>query len=520
MPKPRKDQKTIAQRYAGNLRYFNRLHPLRRTRLFLVVICTLAGMAAAAIYLLYWHTVPTATGGSSISANEKPDDRSQMHKDEWFNSAGGISQAHSRYAQDCEKCHDPSVNANVAQPAVIKASLDAKCQVCHNNPPYNFHQVNVVTGAAPSCTDCHHEHLGTGPMQPVTDANCLTCHGNATIMAQSAQLGNDLHATMQPFRLDSNLVYFKPANASLRPPGGYTNVFQSFSDGHPDFQIQRENLSDPDTLKFGHKFHLSAQVRNPDGSPLTCEQCHKPDSTGAYMQPITFAKNCQECHTIQIDPTLKDFVVPHPTGESGASSARNFLLTLPAQFASYATQVESKTTAADVTAFVGKHMKMIQQRVRNGENLENEVFLSDGKHIYYNGTSAPPSEEKPLFAGCAECHDVTPSEIGEPKITLPVIPDRWYVHAKFNHAVHAAIRTCEECHTQARTSEKTSDILLPDRASCLECHSPAPKGGVVSTCTTCHDYHNEAPGSATADMTPLRRMMMGNAPLVQVSGQR
>ncbi|HEX4138967.1 MAG TPA: hypothetical protein VHY09_01365, partial [Candidatus Methylacidiphilales bacterium] len=312
MPKPRKDQKTIAQHYAGNLRYFNRLHPLRRTRLLLILLCTLIGMSIAAIYLLHWGHQSKVMTGTAAPVKERPDDRSQTHKDEWFNSAGGISQAHSRYAQDCEKCHDPMVNANAAQPAVIKASLDAKCQVCHNNPPYNFHQVNVITSAALSCSDCHHEHLGTGPMQPVTDANCLTCHGNASIMAQSAQLGQDLHATMRPFRSDPNLIYFKPASGSLRPPDGYTKVFQSFTDGHPQFQIQRENLSDPDTLKFNHKFHLGARVRNPNGSPLTCQQCHKPDSTGAYMQPITFATNCQECHSIKIDPTLKDFVVPHP----------------------------------------------------------------------------------------------------------------------------------------------------------------------------------------------------------------
>jgi hypothetical protein len=115
---------------------------------------------------------------------------------------------------------------------------------------------------------------------------------------------------------------------------------------------------------------------------------------------------------------------------------------------------------------------------------------------------------------------VSPAGIGEPKITPPIIPDRWYVHAKFNHAAHAAIRSCEECHGQARTSEKTSDILLPDRASCLECHSPSPKGGVVSTCTTCHDYHNEAPAHGMAGMTPLRQMMLGNpSPLAGSAGQ-
>jgi uncharacterized OB-fold protein len=31
---------------------------------------------------------------------------------------------------------------------------------------------------------------------------------------------------------------------------------------------------------------------------------------------------------------------------------------------------------------------------------------------------------------------------------------------------------------------KTSDVLMPKRATCAACHSPA--GGVVSTCVTCH----------------------------------
>ena len=507
MPKPRKDQKTTAQQYAGNLRYFNRPHLLRRARLLTLIVGSIVCLAAGVTYLSYWRNPPAPT--PTTASNEKPENIT-ARKGEWFNSAGGISQAHSSIAQRCEACHDPKKEKTVVE----------MCQGCHNTPPYDFHQANVVTNAALSCTECHHEHLGTGPMQPVADSNCIACHGNASIMAQSSQLGNGLPATMQPFRHDSNLIYYRPAvSQSLRPAEGYTKVFQSFDDGHPDFQIQRENLSDPDTLKFNHKFHLGMQVRKSDGSPLTCAECHKPDSTGAYMQPINFANNCQECHAIKIDPTLKDFVVPHPAGGSGVNSVRNFLLTLPAQYANYATQVANKTTSTEVNAFVAQHMKMIQQRVRNGENLENEVFLSDKKHIYYNGTLAPPSLETPLFPGCAECHEVTPARLGEPKITPPIIPDRWYVHAKFNHAAHATVASCESCHSQARTSEKTSDILLPDRASCVECHSPSPKGGVVSTCTTCHDYHNEMPAHATAAMTPLRQMMLGDTPLVGSAGQ-
>ena len=67
---------------------------------------------------------------------------------------------------------------------------------------------------------------------------------------------------------------------------------------------------------------------------------------------------------------------------------------------------------------------------------------------------------------------------------------------------------CEACHGQVVKSEKTSDINLPDKASCVTCHSP--KGGVVSTCATCHDYHNKAaPDSHVASDSAVRQMMLG-----------
>ncbi len=58
---------------------------------------------------------------------------------------------------------------------------------------------------------------------------------------------------------------------------------------------------------------------------------------------------------------------------------------------------------------------------------------------------------------------------------------------------------CNACHGQVLQSAKTSDISLPDKASCVTCHSP--KRGVVSTCATCHDYHNKAPAAGVADIS-------------------
>lgn len=501
MPTPRKDQKKIAQQYTGNLRYFRQLHPFRWLRGFLVLFCAVSAMAVGAIYLLYWHVQPAPIAGTTV---ENPSRQITPRPFEWLNSPGGISQAHSQIAQDCDKCHDPEHKNTPLQASAIKASLDAKCEVCHNQPSFTFHQLNVVGGT--SCTDCHQEHLGTGPMHPVTDNNCLSCHNNSTIMGQAALAGKDQPETMKPFHQDSNVMFFKPANKTLRPLGGYTMTFASFADGHPDFQIQREQLTDPNTLKFDHKFHFSDQVRTADGKQLSCETCHKLDSRGAYTQAITFAKNCQECHAIKIDPTLADFIVPHPNGPGGDNSVRSFLKTLPVQYASYAEQVKGITQTDKINAFVGQHMKLIQNRVRSGEKLEAQVFYSNGKTVSY-GPGTANASERALFPGCAECHEVKRSLTGEPSVVPPVTPDRWYVHAKFNHAAHTAVRSCEECHSMARQSDKTSDILLPDKASCVTCHSP--KGGVVSTCVTCHDFHNQSPAhEAAAAVSPLKNMML------------
>ena len=491
MPLPRKDQKQIAQRYAENRGYFRRPHSFRQARIFVALACALISVAAALTYL---HT-----SGSS-------------RRLEAFSSSGGISQAHSRFAQDCRQCHDPVGKLDPLKPVVANASLDANCERCHTR--HTFHQADVVVDH--SCTACHHEHLGTDPMQPVADANCLVCHGHADLMAASAQKGRQLPASDFHVRFrDRQLIAFQPP----RPPAGYTQVFQSFGGDHPAFQIQAEHLTDPNTLKFNHKIHLSGDIPDVDGRKLDCVYCHQPDSRGAYMQPISFAKNCQACHALQIDPTLPDFQIPHPTSGSSANSVRDFLLTLPIQYATYAAEKKGMTGSAQIAAFVNQHMLGLRQRVRQGADLEKEVFYADARNVNLGATSSMPVRERALFPGCAYCHEVKTSAAQMPVVTRPVTPDRWYVHARFDHSAHITM-TCEACHAPDKysplfsptspdvlQSEKTSDINLPDKASCVTCHST--QGGVVSTCATCHDYHNPAPapeiagGSAPRSTTPV-----------------
>ena len=89
------------------------------------------------------------------------------------------------------------------------------------------------------------------------------------------------------------------------------------------------------------------------------------------------------------------------------------------------------------------------------------------------------------FPGCAYCHEVKAVANGAPAVTKPVIIDRWLTRGSFNHAKHLLI-DCAKCH-EVLHSTQTADVLLPSKATCVECHSP--KGGVANGCSTCHSYH-------------------------------
>ena len=56
---------------------------------------------------------------------------------------------------------------------------------------------------------------------------------------------------------------------------------------------------------------------------------------------------------------------------------------------------------------------------------------------------------------------------------------------------------CADCH-RAQSSDRTSDVLIPDLAKCATCHGqPTTKIAAAddADCATCHSFH--APGNAT-----------------------
>jgi hypothetical protein len=126
--------------------------------------------------------------------------------------------------------------------------------------------------------------------------------------------------------------------------------------------------------------------------------------------------------------------------------------------------------------------------VFNGENLEQQIFLAADPSKQLAAEHTPGGiSARARFAGCAYCHEVRAGGAdGVPQIIRVATPDRWLTHGEFHHAKHAIVG-CNQCHT-AGTSRVTSDILLPTKQSCTECHSP--RGGFSERCSTCHSYHS------------------------------
>jgi hypothetical protein len=351
--------------------------------------------------------------------------------------------------------------------------IDRNCEQCH--VAHSFHEPDVVS--AHSCSACHREHQGSGLMPRPTDANCLSCHANAQVMKASLEISRNMSLAAFDFRPAQGRVLFK----TPRPESGYTELIHSFATDHPEFQVLGEKLKDSDTLKFNHALHLtSANIPRVNGHKLECADCHKPDAAGVYYLKISYEENCRSCHSLQFDVDNPELRVPHGNVEH----VRAFLRTLPQQYADFGT-MKKGIAAAQLQNFVQTQLAQIGERYGSGEELERRVFFSDARTGPVTQVAGAGSLGAAKFPGCAYCHEVGASPNSAPAVTPPVIPDRWLIRGQFDHSKHFKI-ACAQCH-DAVHSRDTADVLLPAKASCVECHSP--KGGVASNCSTCHSYH-------------------------------
>jgi hypothetical protein len=365
--------------------------------------------------------------------------------------------------------------------------MDVSCLACHGAQA--FHHADVAANA--SCPVCHREHEGAGPMAAVDGRTCVACHGDPAQMHAAALLS----AGMSPVLFARDFPPGQVVHSVERPAGGLTEVITSFAVDHPEFRVLRDHSADTNTLRFDHRLHLTgSDIPLVDGHALDCSYCHKPDASGAYMARTTFEQSCRACHTLDFDERNPGMKLPH----GDAAFVRAYLRSLPVQYADYASRALGITGRHEIDAFVRRQLGSLQSRMRTVDELERTVFLSDGRTEPVAAVGRIGAVARARFEGCALCHEVAWRENAAPIVTAPQTPDRWLPGATFNHAMHSAM-ACSECHAAA-SSERTSDVILPSKQSCVRCHSP--EGGAANTCTSCHIYHNHPPvPQATRDLT-------------------
>ncbi|MGI9625436.1 MAG: cytochrome c3 family protein [Longimicrobiales bacterium] len=179
-----------------------------------------------------------------------------LGKDELL-SNGPLSTSHALFGSDCTSCHTPTQGA-----------VDMKCSNCHEKQGdqlgvYSFashyaYRSNDPDRSAPSsaelgCAACHREHQGRdAQIFPPTDQQCTSCH----------------------------------------------EEIESFTAGHPEFDILAENIADADNLRFPHVLHVRevGAEEEIEDLELTCLYCHNGEPDGKTFKDISFEEHCGSCH--------------------------------------------------------------------------------------------------------------------------------------------------------------------------------------------------------------------------------
>ena len=390
-------------------------------------------------------------------------------------SSGKLSLSHTGLEQNCKACH---VNA-------FEAVRDESCKTCHQTVHDHADPFRIAR-AQPDLNQWGRVKLAFQETFNIPPGRCVECHteheGRTQMAATAQRFCSDCHQTLKEKLPDTRL-----ANAG------------DFEDSHPEFQpavltrwdgnrpmLQRVSLAakpqENSNLKFPHDMHLSktngvAQMARRlggeygFGTALACKDCHDADPTGTRFQPVSMEEDCQMCHSLGLQ-TIGGTVRLLPHGE-------------PEQ------------VVADIRAFYGSTgpyrpsgLPLAQySRQRPGE----VNFVRRAQDVARGRAAVPMRTEamvRTTFSDrgvCGECHTAG-FTAGKPKIAPVAFPVRYMHKGWFDHRPHAT-ETCQSCH-KAEASASSNDLLLPDLASCRECHGgETTSKAVPSGCAMCHDYH-------------------------------
>ncbi|RZJ97441.1 MAG: cytochrome C [Novosphingobium sp.] len=393
-------------------------------------------------------------------------------------SAGALTLAHHSLKQNCTACH--------VKP--FEPVQDATCTSCHKTVHDHASpaRLALARGKGPlgdrllwtvaqafgkpgpgACSDCHTEHEGATRMAAPAQQFCADCHGDLKSRLTDTRLGDaaDFGKLHPQFTL----------TVVTDPIAGKTMAVSL--DGHA-----KENSG----LAFPHKLHLdplggasrmAASIGREKGygrAGLQCANCHRPTEDGVRFQPINMERDCESCHSLAYD--------------SVGGTVRRLRHG----------DVDQMIADLSVSGYgpSSRGPPVSAQRPRPGQTGAGQTGagpfgLGGNYHINFGPpryTSATFQQALSKDGVCGECH--TPTMRGGRPGVVPVrLTPRYMGDGWFNHKAHFQEK-CTSCHA-AEKSTTSSDLLLPDLASCRTCHlgEDDRAAKVPSGCAMCHGYH-------------------------------
>ncbi len=386
-------------------------------------------------------------------------------------TTGNLSSVHHGLEDNCEACH-----VEPFQPV-----QDATCLTCHEDIADHAEGPRMADGRpAPSgsdallwriaqtfgkpgpgsCTDCHTEHEGAGRMEPTAQAFCSDCHDTLDSRLTDTALGNarDFGELHPEFKV-----------AVLPTQGAPRAVRASLA----------SNPLDWNGLRFPHDVHLdrtsgvTQMARRLGraqgyGAPLECSNCHEPTADGVRFLPVNMEEDCEACHSLVYDQVGSTFrTLSHGNVD----------------------QAQADLLAADRSP----RRPVTTGRRRPGDFAEGGIYYGNFSRVIPSVLRSSAMSEEGL---CGECHLPGNPADGALAVAPVTQRDRYMIHGWFDHKAHVQ-EDCASCHA-ADTSARATDLLLPNLASCRDCHEgeASRTAEVPSGCAMCHSYH--PPGSTSA----------------------
>jgi len=378
---------------------------------------------------------------------------------------GPLASVHQWLTYDCGACHrTPFLRVR-----------DRECLACHENMPGHVHDQALQTRlfGATRCADCHRDHLGAQAPVRADAALCQDCHADIKRALAETTLENvgDFAALHPEFRLT---LWRGPKAEDV------VRVKQS----------NKAALVETSHLKFPHDTHLKPGLRGPEGrETLKCRSCHAPDAGEQGFVPVSMERHCVRCHELRFEPAVTSRQVPHGSVEDAWLLLQEF----------YA-NVSLANIAVDTVdpGAIKRQVPAASEAIVTDEQRRRAIAFARHKA---QQVGADLFEKRV----CVTCHEVRRNDAAAqgdvsaaPWTVTPVhVARTWLPHGRFDHAKHKTAQSdCKDCH-RAERSHKSSDVLIPDIASCRVCHAGNKPiaGKVVSTCISCHGYHLDATGA-------------------------